>query len=76
MEPHTMVHSEEDLIYWVRNGKQGTGMPAFGEMLSDQEMLDVLSYIEHRQQATNQDPSAPAPAPATPPSASPEDGQR
>ena len=27
--PHTMVHSEGDLIYWVRNGKQGTAMPGF-----------------------------------------------
>jgi putative copper export protein/methionine-rich copper-binding protein CopC/mono/diheme cytochrome c family protein len=58
LQPHTMVHSEEDLIYWVRNGKQGTGMPAFGDTLSDQEMLDVLSYIEHRQQEMT--------APATP----------
>lgn len=48
-QPHTMVHSEEDLIFWIRNGKQGTGMPAFGDTLTDQEMLDVLSYIERRQ---------------------------
>lgn len=58
MQPHTMVHSEADLIYWVRNGKQGTGMPAFGDTLSAQEMLDVLSYIERRQQEMT--------APATP----------
>lgn len=50
LELHTMVHSEEDLVYWVRNGKQGTGMPAFGDTLSDQDILDVLSYIEYRQQ--------------------------
>ena len=49
-DPHTMAHSEADLIYWVRNGKQGTGMPAFGDTLSDQDMLDVLSYIERRQE--------------------------
>ncbi len=58
LQPHTMVHSEADLISWVRNGKQGTGMPAFGDTLSDQEMLDVLSYIERRQQEMT--------APATP----------
>lgn len=50
LESHTMVHSEEDLVYWVRYGKQGTGMPAFGDTLSDQDILDVLSYIEDRQQ--------------------------
>jgi copper transport protein len=72
LQPHTMVHSEEDLIYWVRNGKQGTGMPAFGDMLSDQEMLDVLSYIEHRQQTANLD----LPALGTPTPAPAEDGQR
>ena len=47
-EPHTMVHSEEDLIYWVHNGKQGTAMPAFEEAVSDGEIRDVLSYIEAR----------------------------
>lgn len=45
-QPHTMVHSTEDLVYWIRNGKQGTGMPGFDEVLSDQEIRDVLSYIE------------------------------
>lgn len=60
LQPHTMVHSEADLIYWVRNGKQGTGMPAFGDTLSDQEMLDVLSYIERRQRERTA-PATPAP---------------
>lgn len=49
--PHTMVHSVDDLIYWVRNGKQGTGMPAFGSTLSDQEIRDVLTYIASGQQS-------------------------
>ena len=49
-DPHTMAHSEADLLYWVRNGKQGTGMPTFDDTLSDQDMLDVLSYIERRQE--------------------------
>lgn len=48
-QPHTMVHSMEDLVYWVRNGKQGTGMPAFDDVLSDQDIRDVLSYIQARQ---------------------------
>ncbi|MDQ3654074.1 MAG: CopD family protein [Chloroflexota bacterium] len=48
-QPHTMVHSDEDLIYWVRNGKQGTAMPAFDDVLSDGDIRDVLSFIEARQ---------------------------
>jgi len=50
-QPHTAAHSDEDLIYWVRNGKGGTAMPGFGNTLSDQEIRDVLSYIEARQDA-------------------------
>ena len=50
-EPHTSVHAESDLIYWVRNGKQGTAMPGFDGSLSDQDIVDVLSYIGARQQA-------------------------
>ncbi len=49
-QPHTMVQSDEDLIYWVRNGKQGTAMPGFGDSLSDGEIRNVLSYIEARQE--------------------------
>jgi len=48
-QPHTIVHSDEDLIYWLRNGKQGTAMPAFDNVLSNEEIRDVLSYIEARQ---------------------------
>jgi len=49
-QQHTMVHSEEDLLYWLRHGIQGSAMPAFGDTLTDQGMIDVLSYIQYRQQ--------------------------
>jgi hypothetical protein len=48
-----MAHAEEDLVYWVRHGKQGTAMPTFDDTLSDQEIRDVLSYIAAEQAATN-----------------------
>ncbi|HWV24303.1 MAG TPA: c-type cytochrome [Thermomicrobiales bacterium] len=48
--PHTYVHTDEDLIYWIVNGKQNTGMPAFGDQLTDQEIRDVLAFIKNRQQ--------------------------
>jgi len=55
--PHTGIHADEDLIYWVRNGKQGTAMPGFDNSLTDQEIRDVLSYIA-AQQAAMQDTAA------------------
>ena len=49
-QPHTMVHSDSDLVYWITNGKQGTGMPGFRTQLSDQQIRDVLAFIQNRQQ--------------------------
>jgi len=49
-QPHTMVHSDSDLVYWITNGKQGTGMPGFRTNLSDQQIRDVLAFIKNRQQ--------------------------
>jgi copper transport protein len=62
---HTKVHSDSDLVYWVKNGKQGTGMPGFGNSLSDQEILDVLSYIKAQQEADTATPTTPDPAACT-----------
>ncbi len=56
--PHTYVHSDEDLIYWIKNGKQGTGMPGFDATLTDQEIRDVLAFIKNRQQDMGEDSSA------------------
>ncbi|MGC4189774.1 MAG: copper resistance protein CopC [Thermomicrobiales bacterium] len=50
-QPHTMVHSDSDLVYWITNGKQGTGMPSFRSQLSDQQIRDVLAFIKNQQQA-------------------------
>jgi cytochrome c553 len=53
--PHTYVHSDENLVYWVKNGKQGTAMPGFDNDLTDQEIRDVLAYIKHEQQALGEE---------------------
>lgn len=63
--PHTMVHSVEDLIYWVRNGKQGTAMPGFGDTLSDQEIRDVLTYVAAEQRAIVDEQAATNPSACT-----------
>lgn len=64
-EAHTMVHDEATLIYWVRNGKQGTAMPGFGDTLSDQDIRDVLSFIERRQRAFGGEGTVPDPVACT-----------
>ena len=49
-QPHTKVHSDEDLLYWIQYGMQGTAMPGFGSQLEDQEIRDIISFIKHWQQ--------------------------
>ncbi|MGB3328780.1 MAG: copper resistance protein CopC [Thermomicrobiales bacterium] len=49
-QPHTMVHSDSDLVYWITNGKQGTAMPGFRSNLSDQQIRDVLAFVKNQQQ--------------------------
>lgn len=56
-----MVHDEATLVYWVRNGKQGTAMPPFGDDLTDQEIRDVLSYVERRQRTFASESTVPDP---------------
>ena len=48
--PHTKVHSDEDLIYWIQYGVQGTAMPGFRSQLDDQQIRDVISFIYWWQQ--------------------------
>lgn len=62
--PHTFVHSDEDFIYWIKNGKQGTAMPGFDAQLTDQEMRDVVAFIYNWQ--ANYDGSDPENASAEP----------
>jgi mono/diheme cytochrome c family protein len=62
---HTKVHSDSDLVYWVKNGKQGTAMPGFDDSLSDQDILDVLSFIRSVQDSQGAEASVPDPATCT-----------
>jgi len=64
-QPHTMVHSDEDMVYWIENGKQGTAMPAFGSKLSDQDVRDVLAFIKNQQQSMGKAATIPDPSSCT-----------
>ncbi len=40
-----IVPNDDDLFRMVRDGMPGTAMPGWGDVLSDQEMWDVIAYI-------------------------------
>jgi mono/diheme cytochrome c family protein len=44
-QPHFASHIDADLFRWIKEGKPGTPMPAFGDNLSDEQIWQVLSYI-------------------------------
>ncbi len=66
-QPHTMVHADDDLVYWIENGKQGTAMPGFGNTLSDQDVRDVLAFIKNQQQGMGKAATVPEPSTCTVP---------
>lgn len=37
--------TDTDLLAKITNGGQGTGMPAYGKVLSEKDREDVLAYI-------------------------------
>jgi mono/diheme cytochrome c family protein len=42
---HAAVHSDAELFDWIQNGKDGTAMPAFGD-LTDEQIWDLINYIQ------------------------------
>ncbi len=44
--PHTKVHPDGQLFDWIENGKSGTDMPAFGDQLTDEQIWDLINYIQ------------------------------
>ncbi len=41
-----MVPNDDDLLRMVRDGMPGTAMPGWGDILSEQDMWDVIAYIK------------------------------
>ena len=44
-DPHARAHRDEDLLFWITSGIEGSAMPGFGDQLSEQEIRDVLAYL-------------------------------
>jgi copper transport protein len=58
---HAVPHSDEDYVYWIENGIEGTGMPAFGETLDESAVRDVVAYVRSLQQTALAARDAPGP---------------
>lgn len=43
---HAQTHADGEWFAWIRDGKPATGMPAFGESLSDEEIWHVINYVQ------------------------------
>jgi copper transport protein len=53
----TTGHTDRQIFEWIANGVEGTGMPAFRNQLSEEDIWHVINYI--RTFAENEEASAP-----------------
>ncbi|QIA27810.1 c-type cytochrome [Thermaerobacter sp. PB12/4term] len=42
---HTRQHTDGDLYWWITHGIDGTAMPAFGDVLTEEERWAVIRFI-------------------------------
>lgn len=45
LQAHLHQHSDEQLYWWIKEGKAGTPMPAFGTQLTDEEIWHLINYL-------------------------------
>lgn len=60
--PHTKMHPDGQLFDWIQNGKSGTDMPAFGADLTDEQIWDLINYIQVELQGKPAADGTPSPA--------------
>lgn len=58
--PTTPLPRDEDLFNRITNGMPGTGMPAWNDVLSEQDRWDVVAYIKTLTDLFGKEPSPPA----------------
>ncbi|WP_370305111.1 CopD family protein [Sinimarinibacterium flocculans] len=44
-EPHTALHTAGDMYWWLTHGIPESGMPPFGDRLSDDERWDLINFL-------------------------------
>ena len=49
---HAKTHTDGDLYWWVTRGIPGTGMPAYANSLTDQEIWSVIRYLRTFQRSS------------------------
>jgi copper transport protein len=42
---HTTTHPDGDVYFWIKEGIEGSAMPAFGKQLSDEEVWHLVNYV-------------------------------
>lgn len=58
---HAIPHSDDDYLYWITNGIEGTDMPAFGGKLDESSIRDIIAFVRSLQQTTLLARDAPGP---------------
>lgn len=43
--PHTALHTSGDLYWWVTHGFEGSPMPGFDDVLTDEERWDMINFL-------------------------------
>lgn len=49
-QPHAMVHTDEQMVDFVRNGVPPSAMPGFNSQLSDEDIRSVVAYLQNWQE--------------------------
>jgi copper transport protein len=62
---HAIPHSDEDYVYWIENGIEGTGMPPFDGTLDEPAVRDVVAYVRSLQRTALAARDAPGPEQCT-----------
>jgi putative copper export protein/mono/diheme cytochrome c family protein/peroxiredoxin len=43
--PHTALHTPGDLYWWITHGILASGMPAFGDTLTNDDRWDIINFL-------------------------------
>jgi putative copper export protein/mono/diheme cytochrome c family protein/peroxiredoxin len=43
--PHTALHTAGDLYWWVTHGFEGSPMPGFADVLTDDDRWDIINFL-------------------------------
>jgi putative copper resistance protein D len=44
-QPHTALHTAGDMYWWLTHGIPKSGMPPFGQVLSEQDRWDLINFL-------------------------------